>query len=79
MPSKPSTKKAAAEPAKPAIQIGDVVQLKSGGHPMTVVDLDNRDVYPSATLTWSHDCTIAIMDFPVVALMAFDPDRGMPF
>jgi hypothetical protein len=83
MPSKPSNKTleaaAAVMRAERAIEIGDVVQLKSGGHPMTVTDLEDRDGYPSATLMWSHDCTVAIMDFPIAALCPFDPENGMPF
>jgi uncharacterized protein YodC (DUF2158 family) len=54
-------------------EIGDVVRLKSGGHLMTVVSIDQGSV----TCDWSVRGDIKSKSFPAAALEPADPPLSL--
>jgi uncharacterized protein YodC (DUF2158 family) len=56
-------------------ELGDVVTLKSGGMPMTVIALPGKDHCPEAMtrVTWFEDMKQKVMIFPTVTLKRVKP------
>ncbi len=55
--------------------LGEVVQLKSGGPPMTIVDFEGRDE-SEAVCTFINDRKAVVREvFPLIALTKFQPPQ----
>jgi uncharacterized protein YodC (DUF2158 family) len=51
------------------IQVGDTVELKSGGPTMTVDEIGNVDRIPKAWCSWFHDTEHKKGVFPLTSLV----------